>query len=257
MKKIFLFLLFSSFLFAQENSNKSLVELKLEAHSVQGIAQSELNLIQHSVSGIRYQATSLQPSASRKNPGLAIIYSLLLPGMGELYAGGYESGKYFTIADGVLWGVFIGFDTYGNWKMDNYKSFARSNGGVNTDGKDADFFANIGTYISVDEYNRVQDLNRDYNLTYNSEKYYWRWTSEAQRKEYKQMWTSSESAFNNVRFAVGALILNRLISAINAVRLVSAYNKNLTVETSWNMSVGVNNQPTLPTSITFNFVKSF
>ena len=43
----------------------------------------------------------------------------------------------------------------------------------------------------------------------------------------------------------------------NAVRLVSAYNKNLSQEVSWNISVGLNNHPTLPTSITFNFVKSF
>jgi len=41
------------------------------------------------------------------------------------------------------------------------------------------------------------------------------------------MWVSSENAFNNVRFAVGALILNRLASAVNAVRLVAAYNRHL------------------------------
>ena len=282
MKKIFLFLLFSSFLFAQQNSSKSLTELKVEVQSTQrrehsaesmaqsgrrkseignqildfGLQNSESN-IENPASSIQYQVTSIQPPASRKNPGLAIIYSLLLPGMGELYAGGYDSGKYFTIADGLLWGVFIGFDTYGNWKKDNYKSFAQSNAGVNIIGKDADYFANIGTYISIDEYNRIQDLNREYKKTYNVEKYYWDWKTEAQRKEYKQMWTSSESAYNNVRFAVGALILNRLISIINAVRLVSAHNKNLNNSNEVSFYFSCNQNPTLPERISLHIGTSF
>ena len=70
-------------------------------------------------------------------------------------------------------------------------------------------------------------------------------------------WSSSESSYTNVRFVVGALILNRVISAINAVRMVPAYNKNLPKELSWNVSVGVENHSTLPSSITFNFVKTF
>ncbi len=182
---------------------------------------------------------------------------MLLPGMGELYANGYESGKYFTIADGVLWGTFTGFDLYGNWQAKNYKSFAESKGGVKLDNKDADYFANIGIYQSLDEYNSVMELNRNFEKVYNPSTHYWNWSSQDQRKEYRDMWTSSEAAFTNVRFVVGALILNRVISAINAVRLVSAYNKNLPKELSWNISVGVENHPTLPSSITFNFVKSF
>ena len=261
MKKIFLFVLIASVIYSQEKlPEKSLIEMKYEYSNNRdmqlpnnGLAGNSLNLIKSD----KYLDSKLPTQSSRKNPGLAILYSLLLPGMGELYAGDYSSGKYFTIADGVLWGVFTGFTTYGNWKRDNYKSFAESNAGVDLNGKDSDFFANVGIYINVDEYNRIQDLNRDYNLEYNTTRSYWNWSSESQRIEYRQMWSSSESAFNNVRFAVGALILNRLISAINAVRLVSAYNKNLPVETSWNMSLGVENTPSLPSSIKFNFIKSF
>ncbi|MCK7525624.1 MAG: hypothetical protein MZV64_52480 [Ignavibacteriales bacterium] len=51
----------------------------------------------------------------------------------------------------------------------------------------------------------------------------------------------------DIRFVVGGLILNRLISAINAARLVSSYNKRLEEEVSWNFSVGFMNAPNLPT----------
>ena len=72
------------------------------------------------------------------------------------------------------------------------------------------------------------------------------------------MWTSSEQAKNNIRFAVGALILNRIVSAINAVRVVSAYNKGIDESAmGWNLSVYVDTKPTLPSSLNLNFTKSF
>lgn len=265
MKKIFLLVvLFSSILFAQENQIKSIVELKQQAAYLRdSLNQNPVSSIQHPASSIQHPASSIKYPVSsievksRKNAGLAILYSLLLPGMGELYAGSYESGKYFTIADGVLWGVFAGFNIYGNWQEDNYKSFAQSHSGINNDGKDEDYYANIGIYQNIDDYNTAQELNREYSKVYKTSTHYWKWTSDAERKEYRTMWSSSESAYNNVRFAAGALILNRIVSAINAVRLVSAYNKSITEQIGWNVSFGVENTATLPSSFTVNFVKSF
>ncbi len=260
MKRIFLVaVLFSSIIFAQENPTASIIELKQQASSTLS-GSAEARRIKYQASSIKHQVTSIQYPASniqKKNAGLAILYSMLLPGMGELYAGSYDKGYYFTVADGVLWGVFAGFNIYGNWEEDNYKAFARSNGGVNNDGKDEEYYATIGVYSSIDDYNTTQELNRDFNNVYNTTTHYWKWNSEAERKEYRNMWSSSEGAFNNVRFAVGALILNRIISAINAVRLVSSYNKSLTEQTSWNVSFGVDNRATLPSSFTVNFVRTF
>lgn len=251
MKNIIsLIVLMSSVLIAQTSESKSLIELK----------QLSASSIQHSVFSIQYQVYSIQKtefSIQKKNPALAILYSMLLPGMGELYANSYESGKYFTIADGALWSVFTGFSIYGKQQENNYKSFAQSKAGVNLDGKDADYFASIGAYQSLEVYNTAMELDRRFEKTYNTSTHYWKWSSDDQRKEYRSIWTSSESAFTNVRFVVGALILNRVISSINAVRLVSAYNKNLSQEVSWNVSVGITNNPNLPSSLTVNFVKIF
>ncbi len=241
---ISLVVLMSSILIAQTSSTKSLTELKqVSAISFQPLA------ISHQTSNIQ------NPTFEKKNPALAILYSMILPGMGELYANGYESGKYFTIADGVLWGTFTGFDLYANWQAKNYKTFAESKAGVNLNNKDADYFANIGIYQSLDEYNTVMELDRNFEKVYNPSTHYWNWSNPDQRKEYRNMWTSSEAAYTNVRFVVGALILNRVISAINAVRLVSAYNKNLPKELSWNVYFNVENKQTLPQTISFNFVK--
>lgn len=258
MKKIIsLLVLLSSVSFGQVVNTKSISDIKqqLAISLQQSVSSNQLQKsdVLHRISGIQ----NLKADNQKKNPALAIFYSMLLPGMGELYAGSYESGKYFTIADGLLWGVFSGFEIYGNWKENNYKSFAESKGGVNLSGKDANYFATIGIYLNINEYNTAMELNREFSKTYNTTTSYWKWNSEEQRREYRDMWSSSEQAFNNVRFVVGALILNRLISAINAVRLVSAYNKNLPQEISWNISVGISNTPTIPSTLTINFLKTF
>ncbi|MCW8848950.1 MAG: hypothetical protein OQJ81_03150 [Melioribacteraceae bacterium] len=183
----------------------------------------------------------------KKSPALAILYSLLLPGMGEYYADNYSTGKYFTIADGVFWGLFAGISIYGNGKEDDYRAFASSFGGVDLNGKDDAYFANVGIYENIEDYNRDRELNRRFDEVYNESTHYWGW-EDSRRSEYRDLWISSENAKNNVRFAVGALILNRIVSSIFAVRSVSAYNKRENTEVSWNVNFGVQQNPSLPTS---------
>lgn len=175
-------------------------------------------------------------SNKKKSAGIAIIYSLLLPGMGELYAEGFNSGIYFTIADGILWGSLFGMNMYGNWQADRYKSYAKVYAGIDPNGKDKDFFATISVYSSIDDYNNEKALERNYKAMLDYNKYYWKWNSVEQRRTYRSMWTSSEETFNNIRFVVGGLILNRLVSAINALRLTSRYNKKISQEeTTYNL----------------------
>lgn len=240
MKKILFLLLVPSFLFAQTEQTKSIAELK---------SQINVDITDQSIQ-------QFQPQMEKKSAGLAILYSMLLPGMGELYAGDYSSGLYFTIADAVFWGGVAGFNIYGNWQEDNYKSFAQSNGGADVAGKDEDYFSNIGLYVDIHEYNEIQKLSRNFDEIYDVETHYWDWKSNDQRSEYRSMWTSSESAFNNVRFAVGALLVNRVVSVINAVRLVNAHN-NKVENMEWNVSVGMTNYPNLPSSLNLNFSTSF
>lgn len=244
MKKLlFFFLITSSVIYSQNFLRSNSLKLKNDS--------------KHLITSNRNYPTMFQNEFHKKNTGLAILYSLLLPGMGELYAGSYSSGKYFTIADVLLWGTYAGFNSYGNWKKSNYKTYAASNGGVNNSGKDANYYATIGDYLSINQYNDQKALERNYTQLYNVNQYYWKWDSNEERRTYRNMWTSSESAYNNLRFVAGALILNRIASAINAVRLVSAYNKRGDTELGWNLSVGVNNSPTLPTSVTVNLLTKF
>ena len=237
-------LLSSGILVAQTENNKSILELK-----------NSFNLTDD-----EYQINVVDVvndyASEKKSVGLGIVYSLLLPGMGELYADAYNIGKYFTIADGILWGTFIGMEVYSNWQENNYQTYAASNAGVDNSEKDADYYSTIANYTSVFSYNEEKALERNYDEMLNPETSFWKWNSTAERQTYRDMWTSSEQTSNDIRFVVGGLILNRIASAVNAARLVTAYNNKLKEEVSWNFSVGLSNQQNLPTSLTFNFQKS-
>ncbi len=68
---------------------------------------------------------------------------------------------------------------------------------------------------------------------------------------------SSETAYNSTRFIVGALILNRVASVINAIRLVNKYNNNLKAELGWDVSFNYSNTFSEPDKLSMNFRTSF
>ncbi|MCH7964475.1 MAG: hypothetical protein IH852_11130 [Bacteroidetes bacterium] len=240
-----LILAIASSVFSQQQSSFSILLLEQEIKS----------------SASEYSSANLNFSndieTAKKSGGLAILYSLLLPGMGELYADGYESGKYFTIAEGVLLGTYIGMSVYASNQEDNYKAYATTNASINTIGKDDDYFATIGQYQNIDNFNDQKALERNFNQMYDTETFFWKWQSTEDRRAYRSMWSSSEQTYNDLRFIVGAMILNRVVSAINAVRLVSAYNNRIEEELSWNVSIGLKQTANLPTSLNFYFQTAF
>ncbi|MFA6977812.1 MAG: hypothetical protein WC209_00700 [Ignavibacteriaceae bacterium] len=196
-------------------------------------------------------------SPAKKNIAVAILYSALLPGMGELYADNYESGKYFTITDVALYGVYFGVNTYGDWKKENYKSFAQTYGGVASIGKNDDYFATIGNYKNIDQYNDEKALEQRFTEMFDKNIMNWKWENETQRRQYRGMWLSSQRAYNNLQFVVGAMLVNRLVSIINAVRSVVAYNKNLQQQTSWNIYFDANPNPLSSKNFSLNFISTF
>jgi hypothetical protein len=242
---LLILLLITTSIYSQINNDNSFYSLKQQA-----------------LTGIRENTHTeklfvLDGTKEKKSTGLAILYSILLPGMGELYADSYNSGIYFTIADGVLWGTFIGMNVYGNWQKDRYISYAQTNAGITTDYKDDAYYATIGDYSDIDKYNDAKAFEGNFGDMYNTQQYYWKWNSTEERRSYRNMWVSSEQTFNDVRFVVGALILNRVVSAINAVRLVSKYNNNIKEEVGWDVSFSVKPNQNLPTTLSINFIKNF
>ncbi|MGB9663311.1 MAG: hypothetical protein ACPL25_00115 [Ignavibacteria bacterium] len=173
------------------------------------------------------QTNILEFSQSEKSKTLAFFLSLVLPGAGEFYVNRFDLGKYFVAVEGGLWLAFWGFDYYGKFQRDNYINYAKLSGNVNPEGKDSRYWAVIGNYLNIQDYNNEKLLNREFNLLYDENYFYWNWNSNQERKKYRNLWLSSESAFNNKQFPVALIVINHIVSAINAAILANRYNRSL------------------------------
>lgn len=166
----------------------------------------------------------------KKSVATAALYSFLLPGMGELYTGNYTMGKYFTIAEGALWITLLGVDRYAQWLQDDAYQYAAQHAGAKIDGKDEQFFIDIGNDSDVYTFNQRILQNRDqfkiYNEALNSSDY-WKWDTDVNRSSYRDRRVSSNEMFNNTRFIAAVIAVNHIVSAINAARLAISYNKNI------------------------------
>ena len=233
-------MIFSFSLFGQ--SKAQLVNLKLE-------------MMKSNV--VKFDGNSETQVFVKKKVGLGILYSLLLPGMGELYGGDYSTGKYFTIVEAASWLTYFGLDYYSRNEKQNYEDFAVANAGVTRTGKDNSYWANIGIYMNIDQYNSAMDLQWQFDEVYNRDNFYWKWKSNSDRAAYRNMWVASEHAKTALNYVAGAMVLNRIVSAINAVRVIKLHNKKIKSVSSFGINFGVQSFAGIPEGIKINIFKKF
>jgi hypothetical protein len=201
-------------------SSLSAFEIRLELFGAKDLQRSD--------DSTRLALSPSGESPKRKSVGIAAIYSLLVPGMGELYTGGFSSGKYFLIAEGVLWLGYAVLDIYGNAIRDDARMFAVVRAGVNPAGKNDQFYVDIGNFLDVDEYNQKKLRDREPEKLYDpSQGYGWKWDADASRVAFRDRRVASDNAYNSRKFVVAAVLVNHIASAINAARSAIAHNRSL------------------------------
>ncbi len=165
---------------------------------------------------------------SRKSVGLAALYSLAVPGLGELYAGGFSSGKYFLGAEGLLWLTYAVFDIRANALQDDGRAFASAHAGVLATGKSDQFYVDVGNFLTLADYNAKKMRDRTPDLVYDpAAGYNWSWDTDANRMAFRDQRVRADNVFNNRKFVIGAILANHIASAINAARLAISHNKEL------------------------------
>ncbi|MCI0449442.1 MAG: hypothetical protein L0Y79_06615 [Chlorobi bacterium] len=184
----------------------------------------------------------MEPNIKRtkKSPGLAFIYGLLIPGMGHVYADRFETGKYFMISEAAIWLTYAAFSIYGNWLIDDAYDYAVLHAGISLGDKDRDdnFFVDIANYNSVDEYNDEKLRFGEYDKLYFPELGYgFYWDSEENRRIYREDKIAGDRTLNDRLFVVGAVLINHLISGISAVFAANSYNDELKKKSSGGFSL--------------------
>ncbi len=164
----------------------------------------------------------------QKSGFVAVLYSLALPGMGELYAGRFDRGKYPLILEAGLWLGLIGVNSYGNWVEDDARLFALQHAGIDAAGKDDDFYVDIENYSDLYDYNNQMLVERRLEDVYPDEAAWrWEWDSEEPRLDYKDQRIFADELHNGVTFFVLGMVANRIWSAIQAGVAVKNYNASL------------------------------
>lgn len=168
---------------------------------------------------------NLEISDGSKSPGLSLLLSLLLPGAGHLYAGRMDVGKYFITAEGALWLGLAGINIYGDALRDDSRSFAVVHSGLNKEGKSDDFFADVGNFNNIFEYNNYRLSRGEYDKLYDINGYYWNWDNTSNRENFDEQRRKSESMYNSTKIFTTGMIINRLVSAISAYLITKTDGK--------------------------------
>ncbi len=175
----------------------------------------------------------------RKSVGRAVLYSLIVPGMGELYADNFRVGRYLLGSEVTLWLTVLGFNSYGNWIRNDAQAFAAVYAGADWSGKDDQFFVNVGNFNSREEYNEKKMRDRDIGALYRDETYAWEWESDEKRREFRDMRVRSDQMLNAVKFVGAAIVANHIVSAILAGNSAARYNDRIgTTESASGWSFG-------------------
>jgi hypothetical protein len=199
---------------------------------------------------------SLPRASGGKNAKVAMLYSLLLPGLGEQYLGHTGRAKGFFVAEGGIWTAFAIFRSQGAHRKDLYKEFAEVNAGVKQRNND-DYYRIVGNYLSSDgpfsanEFVRrqaralwpgVDEASRKAREQYLQENGYfgdnsWAWPDVETLIAYQRMRKSSLDAYHRADLTVGLLLANRLLSVLD-VGLLAKRSGNDHAGLSWHIDAG-------------------
>lgn len=159
--------------------------------------------------------------------GTAFFLSFLLPGSGEYYAGSTKMAKIFLGTEVALWSAFGTLRYYGSRLEHDYQLYAKAHAGVSISGKDKDYFVDVENFESIEAYNQYQLQQRNLNDVYpETDEYSWQWDSESNRKKFGNMRIKSDSAYRHSLFMIGGVVINHIISSIDAVRIVHKKQKS-------------------------------
>ncbi|MBS4015986.1 MAG: hypothetical protein KGZ86_06095 [Candidatus Latescibacteria bacterium] len=164
------------------------------------------------------------------NPkGKAILASAVVPGWGQHILKNSQKAEIMIAADGVLWLLYGGFQWYGSSRLKDAKLYASRHADANINIANEKYYRALERYRNSEDYN--EDIRREarerfpdnplLQHNYFLENGYfgdsaWLWQSDSMRFSYWEQRKVARTALTRAGFCLGAVILNRVVSSIDA-----------------------------------------
>ena len=170
----------------------------------------------------------------------SMFKSVIFPGWGELNEYNILSednnpenieyikdrARYIMLQESSLWVGFYAFQNLATSYKNDYRLLGEANAGVNWDGKNDLFAANVGNFNNLEEYNAYKLLTGQYNDTYLEDGYDWDWQdNNDNRLKYDRTRNKSEKYDKIKTYLTAGLIINRVISSFDVLSIMKEHNR--------------------------------
>ncbi len=181
----------------------------------------------------------LNLSAEKYSVKKAVLFSAILPGMGQIYTQNYGKAGAFLVTDISVWLGFTRLQYEKDLAIDKYEIYAETVGGVENIPSNA-YYQTIQRYQSSEEYNNnVERYARDMYLIFGNDpvgyekyladyripsEYAWDWQNVRNLNNYRVLRSNKQDLEIYANFAVAAAIINRVISVIDVAKSTRKLN---------------------------------
>lgn len=188
-----------------------------------------------------------------KSPRRAMLYSLILPGMGQWYSESKGVAKLYFFAEAGLWTYFLVSKAQEGMLRNSYTAFAAGNAGTNPSGAPDRYFKDLGQFYDSDSANewirrqareqypndKAAQENYIQSRLYNGDRA-WAWRDNDVWLRYKDLRLRSLEARHRASNLVGWAILHHILSGLDAARVASKHNRNLSrAPEKWEWKLGM------------------
>ncbi|RLC48277.1 MAG: hypothetical protein DRH57_02485 [Candidatus Cloacimonadota bacterium] len=185
---------------------------------------------------------SLCYAEQKKSIKKAILLSALLPGLGEYYAKNTSNAIIMGSAETLIWLSYYKIGKEIDLAEKDYIKFAHYYADISANDFSEEYLQDIQDFYSSDKYNsELKNYARylydgnitgdDYNNYVKKNGYYnqysWEWDTVDHWNSYQDLRQRKKELEILSKFTIGAVIINRVVSIIDAARSVSKYNKQI------------------------------
>lgn len=169
-----------------------------------------------------------EPAVSRPghSRGKAVLLSMIIPGLGESYLGNSRSSLIFGLAEAGLWFSYL----WGNHQVrhfrEDYRNLAFQYAALDPEKSYPSYlWIALGRYDNVYENNERELIARNLKGILDPSLVFWDWESDDYRLKYRSLREKEQSWERVVSNAVFGMVINRIVSVINVIRLSNQMEK--------------------------------